>query len=87
VGYEEHPATIENEVNSAGYADSPTPGGAEVDTSRTYSLDSGDLPAGTTDSHYLVLNGLAYHITRTRDDNLITSDILPTTDRPNYCSL
>jgi hypothetical protein len=82
--YEGNPATIENDVDAAGYASAPTPVSSDVDAERTYVLDSGAMPSDVTDSHYLVLEGLAYKIARTSGDNIITSDILPTTDRPNY---
>jgi hypothetical protein len=82
--YDEDPATIENVVNSAGFATAPTPVGPDADPDRIYVLDTGDLPVGVTDAHYLVLEGVAYKITRTRDDSLITTDTLPTVDRPGY---
>jgi hypothetical protein len=82
--YEDEPATIRNDINAAGYAILPTPTGPEVDPERVFVLDTGALPTGTSDQDYVVLDGIAYHITRTRDDNLITSDPLLTVGRPNY---
>ena len=87
--YEELPAAVENGVNGAGYATTPTPvplpaPELPVDPEYTYAFDAGTVPANTGSAHYLVLEGIGYRIARVRGDNVITSDPLPTTDRPHY---
>jgi len=86
--YDTDPATIENAVVDGGYASIPTPvpvvGDLAVDAEHTYVLDAGDMPSGVTSVHYLVLDGIAYRIARTRGDSVITSDVLSTTDRSNH---
>ena len=86
--YEELPATINNDVSAAGFADNPTPtpvpGDLEVDPEHTYALNSGDMPAEALPGHYLILDGIAYRILRIEGDRFITSHTLPVTDRPSY---
>ncbi len=76
--YESLPATINVDVDLAGY--SAAPGTNE------YSYDTGVVLADITDAYLLVLGGVGYRISRITNTAIITKDPMPTTDRPkDWC--
>lgn len=90
--YEELPATVQNDVNEAGWSatpnvqvDDPVNPGSLINSTTAYDL--GVTLSGLDDTHVLVLEGVAYQIARIQEDTttiVVTRDQLPTgTDRPS----
>lgn len=67
-------------VNSSTQLEFSNPSAVTVTEPFTYL--STNVPFGTSDAHYLVLDGVAYKIVRVNGANLVTSSALPTTARP-----
>ena len=76
--YIDLPATMQYGINAAGYASSPTPS-FPADPEYSYQVDSGELPAGVSSDHILVLAGIGYRILRTEGDVISMRDALPAT--------
>lgn len=93
--YVELPATILNTVDVTGFSTAPnvTPVGSSEETAYSYSLDDGGTTdiSVITDSHYLVIAGVAYRILRAAynatigSNVVVTEQAMPTgTDRSGY---
>jgi len=74
--YDEIPATISSAISLVGH--SATPGTNE------YSYETGVSMVGVTSSYLLVLDGVGYRITGVTATAVITKDLIPVTDRPEF---